>query len=341
MNSDLDRQHLKTGIIEFDPIFQKEWEDIAKLNSAYSLAEKNVKAKTDSSKIEFFKKLDRGSLSKSLIALVDSDIGLSNFGNEVERIHASIIENTQRLFNANLCPGLNSLELYRTICDTGSRHDYKLPSIYKSFNFVLVVAFLIVLMMLGIGIISNKTELLCLGPLIAIPGVIIERIYIRDKGFVVRRRGDKSDDTLIKKMSTCIASQLLQKDPQTLSSDEVFSLAKTKLGDIFWNKALELNVSAKSASSTLRDAHAILVSFSVEETGYADFKTQFEKIANQYQYMKRVIIMVGNEIYEGHRVPSRYKKTRIQLVRCPQCAGPLASEMDSQCPYCDSVFTRY
>lgn len=72
-----------------------------------------------------------------------------------------------------------------------------------------------------------------------------------------------------------------------------------------------------------------------------EFTNAVSEYEAKYAYMKSAIIEVGEEIHNGHRVPSRMEKKRIELIKCPSCGGPLAKDRSTACHYCGSQFARY
>jgi len=59
-----------------------------------------------------------------------------------------------------------------------------------------------------------------------------------------------------------------------------------------------------------------------------------------YDYMKTRIVTTGKSVINGEKIPSRYKETKIRLLRCPSCGGPLANDGRSECYYCGSKFAK-
>jgi len=345
MNSDQERQHLKTGIVEFDSLFQNKWEQVAAEYSNYTSASSKIPSIVEQAKDQFLRKLHNGLISESLIKKVDKELMFENCKFELKNTWSNYLEITQRAFRLDLTPGKNSGALYQTLIHLNAKPIYKPYPMPKYLKNILIITFLLFGVSIGIwdyieAIPDNLKPILFILPFITILAVIyITRTHNR-KVTVIRLNDQGNCKALLNKFLDIIAGRIL-KESSLLSSSELIHHAILNLENTFWKIALDSSVSSQSKSATGREIHQLILDTARQEIGYTEFLSHFTKLTSQYQYMKEIIIKVGIDIYNGHRVPSRYKKTRIQLVTCPQCAGPFATELDNKCPYCDSVFTRY
>ncbi len=353
MQTKRNQEMIKAGIVEFESDFQYEWNRVAKKYKKLLRIQREIDSLISSRlELEFQEAFTTAKLPATITTEVDAIYDLDGHRNELNQIHKSIDAYSSCQFQFN-DPGNNANKLallLRDYINNKAYADIKMPDcavplVISSVSLLFFLSRLFILTFDKHYMYETNFRILAIGSgIVGIWSLFVALRKIKRKNQILKKR--TSARLGFDKLATYLSGEILKIKWEGTEKvthgffkdlDVVLRSSFNVLKENLRSRYSYTMIAKDSPSPTGRELYSVL---NTEDrfSSLEDFENSLGEYAVKFQYMKKAIIEIGEEIQEGHRVASRMKKKRIELMKCPACSGPLAKDGTSSCHYCGNQF---
>lgn len=339
------KELLQVGIVEFEGEFQDEWNRVAKKHKQLSELDKITYALVNNKlSKEFTEDFATERISDDLVSQIDLQYKFKRQSKKLSAINDDIAVNSKQSIEWSEWE-INTNNFANVLKQYEATKAYYNGNIGYGGLFTLLLGVLFLFASVGntsnYGYTSNSLFLYIITSILLGIGTIL---------FLNRRVATKKQrnlNTAFKKLAELISEKyLFEKWDGALETgkfdkldnlmNKVSHILEESYRQGYYNEKIALNSSSESASEIF-----LLISESEQYYSLNEFDNAVGEYSSKFKYMRKAIMDVGEEIHNGHRVPSIMRKKRIELMKCPACGGPLAKDGNSRCHYCGNEFKMH
>ena len=337
-----ERQYLQTGLLEFNYEFQEEWASVVGLRDSFSEIWEEATQISTFLEMEFSMNLSAGELPEEHLRSAEEKFAIGSIQKALEGIESEVFRYTyNRIQRLNVAKGIGrlyrSLKVYQ---EKNAFFEKKLPSSGKYFLMTGVICLLMGVTCssaCGSSLDPNRTSFASV--VFTWPAILFTLIFLFK--FIRRQEvysRNKKVRKILNRFTDVLTEYILGKEPGDGASPEaVFKASSRKIQNFLKKQYMKWAFENPSKSEQGGKLHTLVcVESSCETT--KELKDVYDQVEKQHAYMRDKIREVGLEIHRGIRVPARMKASKIELLRCPSCGGPLADDGNKECYYCGSKF---
>ena len=351
-NSQREREKIQVGILEFEDDFQEEWNHVAKRFKQLNSKKEEVDAIIDS---KLSKEFTRDFKEENLPEIVTQEANtIVDVGSYLDKIieYDEVISKHSNKLEEDIKHNCSANSLGNIIAQYINRKAYTNGVTPGGGGAGAMYFFASICLIATITSVSgndgaNSSAAITfgvLGFLFLLIGLMLSGS--RRKAIEKQRRLDETFNAIASILSPRFLGKDWKFSDEVLGHnyknlDSLLRVAFYSIKDAHRMPYYNEMISENSPSSSGREVYSVITGSGDLTGGYYDFLNMYGEYESKHSYMRDAIIEVGDDIQNGHRVPSSMKKRRIALMKCPSCGGPLAADSSKTCHYCGSSFERY